>query len=293
MIVLGHHWEYENYDIIHFIVSFLYLMLSFFCVYSFIKRPNKTRQVLSQLIFYPLLFIGVTVRAVFMFLQPFIREQEFIQIPNQINILLNSLPSFNFFTIYLVVLFIWIEIYFLFRGSVVSIRRLPTIFNTITILMYLCLITLYIIDFTMYPLQSNPISAFINLPELIIGYYDASCFIVASLLFVFFGVSLIFRFRSPHQKNFTEEKRKIILKRIAGLTILTVACFICRATITLFALIKMNSISGEFWWFDGVYYILFEIIPLWIMIYLLRMDKNKIRGTQDLTNERTALINSA
>ncbi|EGC37963.1 hypothetical protein DICPUDRAFT_76443 [Dictyostelium purpureum] len=283
-------WKYYDYDITHLVVSFLYFILSIFCTYSFIKRPKK-QQNTQQLIFYPLLFLGVIIRAVFMFLQPFVREGEIV-IPNQANILLNTLPSFTFFSTYLIVLFIWVEIYLISYGSSMrSIKALPIIFNVLTVVMYTALIILYVLDFTLYPIQHNPVSEFSTLPEMIIGYYDVGCFISASVLFFFFGLSLVIKFRHS-QKNFAEDKRKTILRRITLLTGLICFCFLLRAAITLFALVDLNLISSYWWWFDGAYYCGLEIVPLWIMLYLLQMDRNKTRVASSAEyNEKTSLIN--
>ncbi len=54
----------------------------------------------------PPLFVVFTVRMVFFLLQPFIMEGE-ISIPNQYNFIINTTPSFFFFTDYLIVLFLW------------------------------------------------------------------------------------------------------------------------------------------------------------------------------------------
>ncbi|KAN0041308.1 hypothetical protein ACTFIV_003846 [Dictyostelium citrinum] len=281
--------QFLNYDVIHLVLSFLYFLLSIFCVFSFIKRPKK-QQNTQQFVFYPLLFLGVIVRAVFMFLQPFVREGSIV-IPNQANVLLNTLPSFTFFSTYLIVLFIWVEIYMISYGTMMrSIKNLPTIFNISTCIMYIALIILYILDFTLYRLDYNTVSTFTTLPEIIIGYYDVGCFILASFLFLFFGISLVVKFRHQ-QKNFAEDKRKVILKRITFLTGLICCCFLLRAAITCFALVDLHLISGYWWWFDGAYFTVLEIVPLWIMLYLLQMDRNKTRIPSEY-NERTSLINS-
>ncbi|KAN0047636.1 hypothetical protein ACTA71_002020 [Dictyostelium dimigraforme] len=279
-----------RYDITHFILSFLYFLLTIFCVISFIKRPKKHANT-QQFVFYPLLILGVIVRSVFMFLQPFVMEKA-MNLPNQANILLNSLPSFTFFSTYLIVLFIWVEIYIISYGhSIRSIRNLPTVFNICTCIMYIVLIVLYILDFTLYrPDYSDAVSAFRTLPEVIIGYYDVSCFILASLLFLFFGISLVVKFRRQ-QKNFAEDKRKVILKRITILTGLICFCFILRAAITLFSLVHLHLIS-MYWWFDGAYFSMLEVIPLSIMLYLLQVDRNKTKIPPSENNERTSLINS-
>ncbi|KYQ92251.1 hypothetical protein DLAC_07098 [Tieghemostelium lacteum] len=291
-----HHseWHHYNYDVVHFILSFLYLILALFCLYSFLKKLRQQNNS-NQQIFYPLLFVGVLIRAVFMFLQPFVMEDE-LQLPNQANFILNSLPSFLFFTIYLIVLFIWVEIYLITYGATTTtIRRLPIIFNSLVVTMFAALAVLYILDFTLYPLKYDSISAEITKPEIIIALYDCCCFITASGFFFFFGIRLVFKFRKQ-QKTLTEEKRHIIVKRITGLTILIVLCFLIRASITLYSIFIMNFISGQWWWFDGAYFFTLEIVPLWIMLYLLTMDKNRRIKSHDYSggsSEHSSLINSS
>ncbi|EFA86689.1 hypothetical protein PPL_00491 [Heterostelium album PN500] len=265
-------WHYLNYDITHIFLTFTYMVLGAITVYAWYYRPTSNVSPIQKL-FYPILLLGVLVRAVFMLMQPWIRESD-LQIPNQANIVMNTLPSFLFFSNYLIVLFIWTEMYLIFNGgSMILVHRLPVIFNLIATLMYVTIIVLYALDFALYPLQYRTVSQFSETVEYIIGYYDGICFIVLALAFAGLGLCLVIKFRRPHQ-NFTEDKRKIILKRVSLVSLLVVVCFIIRAFITLFAVNRFNLISGNWWWFDGIYFFGFEVVPIAIMLYLLRMNNS-------------------
>ncbi|GAM28039.1 hypothetical protein SAMD00019534_112150 [Acytostelium subglobosum LB1] len=263
-------WNYLNYDITHIVLAALYLVLGGVAVYAWWNRPTSNVSPIQK-VFYPLMLFGVLVRALFMMLQPFIREND-IRLPNQANVLLNSLPSFIFFSNYLIVLFIWAEMYLIFDGSSMKVvHRLPWIFNLMAVSMYTTITILYILDFTIYPLSYQPISAFNDTIEYIIGTFDGCCFIFLALAYSVVGTSLIVKFREPHP-NFTEDKRRIVVKRVTVVTLLVFICFLIRAAITLFAVNKDNLISGTWWWFDGVYFFSFEIVPITIMLYALRMN---------------------
>ncbi|EGG21873.1 hypothetical protein DFA_01759 [Cavenderia fasciculata] len=262
-------WRHEDYDIVHFILAGLYIVLGILCLSIYFKRPKQNTSTIQK-IFYPSLLCAVTVRAFFMAMQPIVREGLLPSFPNQVNVILNIAPSFVLFSAYLIVLFIWVEMYLIASGGSTIIHKLPYIFYVLSFFMYSAVIALFIADFVLYPPQFNAISSYSNPIEKAIGIYDGCCFILTSLAFLFFGFSIIFKFRSQ-QKNFTEERRMIILKRVSALTALIVVCFAARACITIFAAVKMNLISGTWWWFDGAYYCGLEIVPISIMLYLLKM----------------------
>eukprot|EP01133_Synstelium_polycarpum_P017453 gene17453-20826_t len=231
-------WEHVGYDVVHILMSVAYLVTAVFGAIAWHNRP-LTNVSPIQRFFYPLLLFGCLVRAVFMMMQPWVRENS-LNLPNQANIILNSLPSFLFFSAYLIVLFVWVEIYLVASGgSHQMIERLPLIFRLIALLMYSSLLTLYILDFSLYPLEYNHLSIFSTTAEQIIGYYDAGCYIATSLAFLFFGICLVIKFRQP-QKNFTEEKRLIILRRVMSLSALVVICFAARAFLTIYATQKKS-----------------------------------------------------
>ena len=87
-----------------------------------------------------------------------------MSIDNRVNILLNSLPSFFFFSNYLIILFLWYhklaiivslcraEIYHNAHDSQhVGIEKLRPVFLTITFTMYAAASILYMLDFLLYP----------------------------------------------------------------------------------------------------------------------------------------------
>ncbi|GAM26950.1 hypothetical protein SAMD00019534_101250 [Acytostelium subglobosum LB1] len=265
-------WNYVNYDVTHFLLTAMYLVLGALATYAWYHRPTSNVSPIQK-IFYPLMLFGVTVRAMFMCMQPFIREDDF-QIPNQVNILLNTLPSFIFFSNYLIVLFIWVEMYLIFEGKSMSlVHSLPWFFKVIALIMYGIVLVLYVLDFALYPLTYSPVSVYNDLVEYIIGTFDGALFIVFAMAFLIVCICMIIKFQE-HNPNFTEEKRRLVLWRVTTVSILVVVCFLIRGAITLFAVNRFNLISGKWWWFDGVYYFGFEIIPITILLFLLRANNN-------------------
>ncbi|KAL6070856.1 Soluble NSF attachment protein alpha isoform [Balamuthia mandrillaris] len=89
------------------VLSVLFLILAF--VSLFILLRNIRSPWGWQKIFHVMLFLGSFIRGLFFALQPFIREGK-MTCPNQVNIMLNSLPSFFFFSTYILLLFFWVEL---------------------------------------------------------------------------------------------------------------------------------------------------------------------------------------
>lgn len=86
--------------------------LIFFFLEKNIKKPenennNTGNRIIDEVTsFLPPLFSGPAVRMAFFLVQPFVMEKQ-IHIPNKVNMLMNSMPSWLFFTDYLIVLFLW------------------------------------------------------------------------------------------------------------------------------------------------------------------------------------------
>jgi len=92
-----HDWLDPKYDIVHYLLSGLYIFLLFLCFGVVVRLISQNHWNLRwQKLFHPLLMAGCLIRATFFGLQPFIMEDE-VRIDNKLNLILNTLPSFLFF----------------------------------------------------------------------------------------------------------------------------------------------------------------------------------------------------
>jgi len=290
----NHNLYHELYDGVHIILSVLYFILVVFCITNIVRLWSKIqRQLPWNRIFYPLLLAGCIIRCVFNFLQPFSMEKE-LYIPEQIDNILSFLPSFIFFTTYLLILFRWAEIYHLalphHSSTQLSITTTPTtssnsvtlrrIFFTLITIMYLSVVSLFIVDFTMYPLVVKPYSETSNVIEKVIGLYDASLYLLTSLGFVVYGVKIFHSFRNKnyysHSGYQLSPARNIVIRRIVIITVLVVFSFSTRGCIAIWSVICMPGVS-EMWWFDFAYYCSLEIVPLLLMLRILRFDGKNLQ----------------
>lgn len=89
------------------------------------------------------IFLGCLVRATFFSLAAFIREN-MVNLSNR-DVILNSLPSFLFFSVYLIILFLWAEIYHSDSQKKVE-NFMPAIFVVISCIQYGALFVLYTLD---------------------------------------------------------------------------------------------------------------------------------------------------
>jgi len=237
-----------------------------------------------QRYFHPVLMMGCLIRAVFFALQPLIMENQ-ITIGNTINLILNTLPSFLFFSNYLIILFLWAEIYHYAHEEIhVGIAKLRPIFISITVLMYGVIVLLYLLNYFLYPPHYLNVSQTSNYVEMTIEFFGGSIYALTSIGFILYGIRIYFKFSSIPIYTIT---RKQVLRKIQVITVLVSMCFFIRSAIVIVA--GFQDISA-YWWFDGVYYFFLELVPLFLMLTLLHGDNRKnSRGT--ITSDKTALLN--
>jgi len=278
-------WNHQAYDIDHFVLSFFYVIL-FFVSLGTLFRLVRFRHFSSswQWIFYPLFLTGCFVRATFFVLQPLIIE-DIITLDNQLNFLLNSLPSLLFFSDYLIILFLWAEIYHNIHGSNhAKIVLLRPVFIAVTVSMYSCAFILYIIDFVHEKPTSNSSVAYdSNRTEFVLSLFVISFYFFTSLAFLFYGIRIYSKFQkflASHSKI-----RRQIMRKIFSITLLVSGCFFLRVVIVTYGTIENLS---ELWWFDGCYFFFLEWFPLTMMMYILHGDQR--RRTVSI-NEESPLLN--
>lgn len=179
-----------------------------------------------------------------------------------------TLPAFIFFSCYLLILFLWIEIYNDISG--LNTRFLKPIFFITQGLMYLTLFTLYtlniVLNFEKKPKLRHPFS--VESP------FEKAIHILISCIYFFSAIGFLI-YGSRFYCNLTREKRPLlarfrqtVLPTIRNLTIICSFCFIVRGVLT-FSNGIVDWPRGK-WWVDPFYFLFLEIIPIVLMIVVLK-----------------------
>jgi len=277
-------WIDPRYDIVHYLLAGLYIFLVFLCLAVVVRLIIQNRWNLRwQKLFHPLLMIGCLVRASFFALQPFIMEDD-LRMDNKLNMILNTFPSFIFFSNYLIILFLWAEIYhYAHEDSHVGIEKLQPIFIGMTTTIYGVIFLLYALDYLLFSPQYMNVSWNSNPVEDAILVFGVVIYAITSIGFVLYGLRIYFKFSSVPVYTST---RKQVLRKIQVISMLVSLCFITRCVLILLGIFTNLS---QYWFFDGLYYFLLELVPLFLMLQLLHGDSR--RHTKQNT-DRTTLLNS-
>eukprot|EP01114_Cavostelium_apophysatum_P001539 TRINITY_DN11338_c0_g1_i1.p1 TRINITY_DN11338_c0_g1~~TRINITY_DN11338_c0_g1_i1.p1 ORF type:complete len:307 (+),score=63.77 TRINITY_DN11338_c0_g1_i1:128-1048(+) len=267
-------WKNVRYDVFHFVMVFIYFVLLIIAIVMFKKYHYNSRT------FKVMLILGTVVRMFFFLMQPFIIEG-ILRISNAFNVFFNSLPSFFYFSAYIMILFFWMQIY-----KTNMPHKLKTVdraiwvpYVTFNLVMYGIAIILYTLDFlvgggvTARDYSSVPQAQ--NKYEVGVFCMTASLYIVVSVGFFFYGYCAV---RHVYYENVEValqriEERRALLRRVAVITLICMACFVCRAIITLLALFD-KSMNFD-WYLDGIYYCGLEVVPLLMMLRAYSPTKKK------------------
>ncbi|KAL6045200.1 hypothetical protein QOT17_022919 [Balamuthia mandrillaris] len=187
-----------------------------------------------------------------------------VRIWNVINSFLYTFPSLLFFINYLIVLFLWAEIYHFKRG--IEILRLRPLFWVLAVMMYGLYFLLYILDFALYPRSYTGEAEIRNTVEQVIQVYTAVIYLSTASAFVVYGVRISSRLRMIGNK-----RGKVLVLRIALLTALVAVCFFVRTAFVLLNIWDVNI--SWYWWVDAVYYSCLEWLAMLLMLAILHSSK--------------------
>lgn len=261
--------------IVSYAFAVLYLPFCVFCIIQIIRiyRKNKENQLQKSQpqrnvfkawgsTFYPLVLLGCACRAAYLFTWPW------IYIETNTLFLINFIPSLTFFSAFLVILFCWARIY---HSSFevehpFQTRNLKNLLVIINILMYTISLVLYIFNITFYPHEDkdeeNPFSRALEL-------FVASLYVLASAGFTLYTILI-------HRKMKRITTLDSAVSKIHYFTFVVVISFLLRA-----ALVASDSFFNlsVIPYLQPVYYLVLEVLPLSLMIYILRMEKRRRVGT--------------
>lgn len=267
-------WIHVDFDVTNIVLSALYALLALFCVQSILRICwNRSFHMRWQFGFYPLMICGCVIRSLFFLMAPFLIEGD-VHMHNNVNFLLNELPSFIFFVDYLIVLFLWMEIYHNAHMGSKATRRvniLRPIFWIFVILLWFVVGLLFALDFTVAKTQHTKVSSTTNPVETTLLVLDGTMYIVTTIGFVIYGVSI---YRTLSRMLLMTATTSRVMRRIQVITLMVAVCFNIRAIFVLWAAVPDADFYTN-WWFDGVFFFFGEWIPLLLLLLILHRDPRR------------------
>jgi len=247
------------------------------------------------------LISGVIARIVYFVFQP-ISQEAILDVSDQVTLILNTFPSFLFFTVYFIILFFWMEIFHFKRTD---IRSLCPLFYVVNVIMYgvfaLLCILYFIVD--------------LDIAKQTVFIYDVVIFFLLGIGFFVYGILIYRKLQQDYaraSKHYKQQyqapkkkKAKTIVYKVLLLAILITIEFFLRAGYILWASV-LDTQYLTLWWFDPFYWFVLECVPLLVMLgilhssiltkirkRLIRKDaKEPVQSSESDTCSATPLIDS-
>jgi len=265
------------YDYLGLTLATLYLI---FCVFSVVQiirtvknhSTHKSNGKSWGYFFYPLVFVGTTSRAAYMLILAISDNPQYVM--NEILLLLNMLPTFAFFSGFLVILFCWAKIYHnsFENDGPLKFSKLRGIMLLINGAIFSIAFALYIVDVIKYPIY-NYYTTLDSPTRKAMQYYSAALFVMASIGFITYAIRINKRMK-------VIRSGPEIAKKIYYITIVLVIEYLLRAAVEILDI--MWSIWTDLT-VELLYYAFLDLVPLCLMMYILKMSsagKNNDRLTQ-------------
>jgi len=267
-------WKYASS---HFLLAALYLIPITLCWLWRVRRQNGAPD-FWRVAFTSMIFIGSITRGSFWFVQPFHVSGMFVL--NQL--VLNywaMFPGLFICTDYLVILFLWIQIY---HGTEENPVDMKPQFLFLTGIMFLIAFSLMIGDFiTTTNSDKQVVITYNTTLQQTMVLFVASMYLLGSIGYMVYGMR--FYLRLSRRPFLIDKIKNKILPRVLIVSSICGICFTTRAILVLLDSF-FNIFSGHqgdrdrqefYWWFDPVYYIPLEIAPLILMLKLFTPQKEE------------------
>jgi len=280
-------------DYVWFVLSGLYSLLICAGIASYATHLKKK---FISVVFILAFELGCWVRAVFFVIQPFILSNNIV--PPAINFVLSTVPSFFFFSTYMVLLMLWGEIYLgsyqksTFEVSVVNVKYMKkqrSVLGVINIIMYVIVTVILSLDIYTEgiswkdPDYDNPNSPF----EYALLTFASFMYITTTVGFFIYGY-IVYKNLFQDQTIARSYYHKKLLRKIALVSIICIVCFVARALLTVLQFtVKIIAQSA---WVAGAYYLAVEIFPLSLMLYVLRISSRTALDRDTSLNPTSPLI---
>eukprot|EP01105_Mastigella_eilhardi_P007226 TRINITY_DN18733_c0_g1_i1.p1 TRINITY_DN18733_c0_g1~~TRINITY_DN18733_c0_g1_i1.p1 ORF type:complete len:289 (-),score=54.76 TRINITY_DN18733_c0_g1_i1:60-926(-) len=262
----------------------LYALLVCVCAVSLYRRVRTRQQTFDsrntwQIWFHAILIVGSCARCGY-FAVLMLGESL-----SPVGFCLNYLPCYLFFTAYFIVLCCWAEIYHCHLAEVpqVTHRLLHRILVVVNVLVYIFLasgLTFY----TLVWFSDDHIKKVVN--RIFVPVFAESDAVICSATgcyFVVYGALIV---HTLCNKGILRPQTRRIFRRVCLTATICTLCLWGRAFLMTWAQLPSWPIAQNCWWFEGLYFIVLELVPLVLMILLLRQNS---RAT-DSSVQRSQLL---
>lgn len=174
----------------------------------------------------------------------------------------NQFPSFLFFSNYLILLFVWAELYH-YHGM--TIHRLRRHLIVVMGVMYAGVAVLFLVDLIAYRSNAVTLSSAQNVPQFILIIYLALLYLVTSGAYGVYAVLILVPLARRVGLDESGDRGRVI-RRLLALTGLIVGIFLFRACMVFIGFFSNWSVIN---WFDLVYYGSCEVMPIGLMLFIL------------------------
>eukprot|EP00727_Mastigamoeba_balamuthi_P001430 m51a1_g11284 hypothetical protein (331) ;mRNA; r:25222-26866 len=224
---------------------------------------------LSAGLFGRTLFIGLLIGLVEESVSPYSYKQSYSNV-------VGTLPSFFFCTGYMILLFLWGDLW----ATRYNVRKIifKKFFYVTNTLLYTVTGSLFIADLCTNTNPSNVWDEAAGLPpyEIALMVIDSFMYVPISVCFLVCGY---IAFRQSAQPQMHTTLHSQVLKLISCSTMVCMILYLVRSVIVILSVLHPRLLL--FWWFECLYYALFDLVPVVLMVSILnRSITLVVRDTQ-------------
>ena len=272
------------------------------------KACKGSLRELWKIAFFVFVVLGSALRGCWALMDPLMLEGS-LSISNRTDLFLDLFPSILFFSCYVVLLFIWVELYhFGKRGFGMRIHHLRVHLLVALSAMFAFFIICFVLDVTLYSSKFVPISGPANVVERVLILYVAALYVLCCAAFSVYGLLVLVPLWRSGRGVDHNPKRRDMLLRLLGLTSLIFVIFMVRAGLVFVGIFSNWSFVA---YFDLVYYLMCEVLPICSMFFILlyrgsasggaksasssgggglNTSINRVHHTGSLSDERSPLV---
>jgi len=258
------------FRISRYIIGAMYITLTFIVMFFLIpllRFPGKV----WQKIFYSFVMFGTLWRGISFEIMPAIQLHK-IELSNAFNVFFSSYPSILFFTAYLVILFLWIEIFYFTTSESkgVTLKQIRPYFIGINVLMHTFIIIIFILDMVYEdPNDDAEIPTYNTIYQYLLIYFCALIYLLLSISFAVFGFRFYQSFVKIRQSSVMKQlKRQGVVSKLLSITILFTIFFLVRFVLVILGI--AYGFAYKFWWYDPFYYFFCELVAISLMFSVFK-----------------------
>jgi len=204
-------------------------------------------------------------------------QENLITVNGSFLYLTSSLPSFLFLTFYSAALVISVGLFQISTTTKpANMKKLSLIVKLANAFLYLILAVLFALDFSVFPDEVISVNAPTSVFQKTIQFIIVGMYLLASVLFFIYVSRLYMNHYHTNFKDANINEDQIQLKKKSSILVfVSCVCFLIRSVLTCLTIFYPGA---QLWWKDLAYYLLLEIIPLSLLLYIYNIIANSTPG---------------